>query len=65
MPVTNRAHSSTAFEQIVGGEREEATLGRRAEAMARSADALNRGRDGFGRIELAYEVDRADVDAQF
>src|ERR1700689_3883399 len=65
MPVPNRAHSGAAFEQIVGGQREEASLRRRAEAMPRAAHALNRSRDGFGRIELAYEVDRTDVDSQF
>src|SRR5208282_5369586 len=44
---------------------EEPALGRRAEAVPRAADALNRGRDGFGRIELAYELDSANVDAEF
>ena len=33
--------------------------------MPRAADALNRGRNRFGRIELADELDRADVDAEF
>ena len=65
MPVANRAHRCAAFEQIVGGEREEAALGGSAEAVSRAADALNRGRNGFGRIELAYEVDCADIDAEF
>src|ERR1019366_7595230 len=65
MPAANRAHRRAAFEQIVGGQREEASLGSRAEAVSRAADALNRGRDGFGRIELAYELDGADVDAEF
>src|SRR5208282_2325536 len=54
-----------AFEQIVGGQREEASLGSRTEAVSRAPDALNRGRDGLGRIELADEFDGADVDAEF
>ena len=65
MPLANRAHRRAAFEQVVGGHREEAALGRRAEAVPRAADALDGGRDGFGRIELADELDRADVDAEF
>src|SRR5271156_755084 len=65
MPAANRAHRGAAFEQVVGGHREEAALGRGAEAVPRSADALNGGRDGFGRIELADELDGADVDAEF
>ena len=65
MTAANRAHRRAAFEQIVGGEREEAPLGSRAKAVSRAADSLNRGRDGFGRIELAYELDGADVDAEF
>ena len=65
MPAANRAHRRAAFEQVVDGHREEAALGRCAEAMPRPADALNRGRDRFGRIDLADELDRADVDAEF
>src|SRR5271169_3537119 len=65
MPAANRAHRSAALEQVVGGHREEAALGRSAEAVPRSANALNGGRDGFGRIELADELDGADVDAEF
>ena len=65
MAAANRAHRRAAFEQIVDGQREQASLGSRAEAVARSADALNRGRDGFGRIELADQLDRADVDPEF
>ncbi len=53
MPGANRAHRRAAFEQIVGRQREEAPLRRRAEAVARAADPLNRGRDRFRRIELA------------
>src|ERR1700689_3583877 len=65
MPVANRTHRRPAFEQVIGGEREEAALRRRAQAVPRAPDALNRGRDGFGRIELAHELDRANVDTKF
>src|SRR5271170_5263323 len=65
MPAANRAHRSAAFEQVVGRHREEAAFGRSAETVPRSANALDGGRDGFGRIELADELDGADVDAEF
>src|SRR5580704_7540526 len=65
VPLANRAHGSATFEQVVGGHREEAALGRSAETVPRPADALNGSRDGFRRIELADELDRADVDAEF
>ncbi len=65
MPTANRAHRGRAFEQIVGGHREKSALRRRAEAMARAPDALNRGRDRFRRIDLAHQLDRADIDTKF
>src|SRR5208282_4093701 len=65
MPAANRAHRSAAFEQVVGGHREEAAFRRSAEAVPRPADALDGGRDGFGRIELTDELDGADVDTEF
>src|SRR5271168_1742733 len=64
MPAANRAHRSAAFEQVVGGHREEAALGRSAETVPRSANALDGGRNGFRRIELADELDGTDVDAE-
>src|SRR5260221_13163142 len=60
MPVANRAYRRAAFEQIVGGQRKESSLGCRAEAVSRAADALNRSRERVGVIELAYDLDPSD-----
>ena len=64
MAAADRAHRGGAFEKIVRGHREEAALGRRVEAMAGAADPLDRGGNRFRGIELADQLDRADVDAQ-
>src|SRR5579875_3141642 len=60
----NRADGGRAFEQIVGRQGEEASLRDAAEGVARTANPLNRRRDRFRRIDLADEIDRADIDSQ-
>ena len=62
--MANRAHRGGTFEQIVERKREQAPFRRRVELMARAADPLDRGRDALGRVDLADQLDRADVDTQ-
>ena len=54
-----------ALDKIVARKRKEAPLGRAADGVARTADALQEGRDRARRADLADEVDVADVDAEF
>ena len=52
-----------AFDEFVARQREEPPLWGACDGMARPADALEEGRDGPRRPELANEIDIADVDA--
>ena len=58
------AHEGGALDELVAGRREEAALRREAEGVAGAADALEEGRHAARRLELADEVDCADVDAE-
>ena len=62
----NRSHQRRAFDQLVAGRREDPAfrLGRVLDLMSRSADALQRDRDGSRRADLADQIDGADVDAE-
>ena len=60
----DRAHERGAFEQFVARRDVKNPLRLRADPVTRSADALQRNRDGARRAELNDEIDRADVDAQ-
>src|SRR6185312_14193220 len=63
--MADRSHRSGTLEQIVERECEQPALGRRVEAMTRTADTLDRGRDALGRIDLTDQIDRTDVDSEF
>src|SRR3990172_9467984 len=63
-PGLDGADRRGALEKLVAGRREEPSLRREAERVARAADALEEGRHATRRLDLADEVDRADVDAQ-
>ena len=53
-----------ALDEVVERQREQPPLRRRADGMARAADALEQRRDQPRRAHLADEVDVADVDAE-
>src|SRR5581483_4478051 len=53
------------FQQVVRRHRTEPDLQGGGEGMARPADALNRGGDELGRIELADEIDRDHINSEF
>ena len=53
-----------AFHEFVARQRKQARLGNAAHLVARAPGALQEGRDGSRRSELADEVDVADVDAE-
>ncbi len=59
------AHQGGAFDQLIAGGGEEAALGQRAHPVAGAADALQGDGDGARRADLADQVDRADIDAEF
>ena len=64
MPLADGADRRGAFGQVVDGERKKSPFRRRTEAMTGAAYALDRGRDRSGRVDLADQIDRADVDAK-
>ena len=53
-----------ALDEIVARERKQPALGRAADRVAGTADALQEGRDRARRADLADEIDVADVDAE-
>ena len=61
----DRAHQRRAFEQVVARGREQAAFGNRAAPVARTSDALQRHGNRARRIDLADQVDSADIDAEF
>ena len=61
----NRAHQRRALDQLVARGREEAALRHRAHPVAGAADALQRDGDRARRADLADQIHRADIDAQF
>jgi hypothetical protein len=58
------AHGRGELEEIVAGGGEESRLGNGAAPMAGAAGALQCGREGTRRVDLADEIDGADVDAE-
>src|SRR5688572_32176151 len=46
-----------SFDQVVAGQGEDAPLGHALHRMARTAHALQQGRDAVRRGDLAYEVE--------
>ena len=64
-PGLDGADERGALDELVARRREEAALRREAEGVAGAADALEEGRHAARRLELADEVDGADVDAEF
>ena len=63
MPLRTQREQRSRLAELVGGQREEASLGDR-EPRARPADALEEGGDRAGGAHLEDEVDVADVDTQ-
>ena len=61
MARTSAAHSISSS-RVVG---EEAAFRQRADPVPRAADALQRDRDRTRRADLADQIHRADIDAQF
>ena len=59
------AHQRGAFHQLVARGGEERGPWAARPPMPGAADALQRHRDGARRADLAHQVDRADIDAQF
>ena len=53
------------LEEVVAGGGEEAAFGDGSAPVAGAADALHGDGDGAGGVDLADEVDVADVDAEF
>src|SRR5258708_1966090 len=53
-----------ALPRLVTGQREQRTLGRRVDGVARPADALQEAGDRARRAELTDEIDIADVDTE-
>ena len=58
------AHDRGELHEVVAGGGEEARLGNGAAPMAGAAGALQCGREGARRVDLADEIDGADVDAE-
>ncbi|MNV26839.1 hypothetical protein D3C71_1179650 [compost metagenome] len=54
-----------AFDQVVAGGGEQATLGRAADLVPGAADPLQESGNRTWRGDLTHQVDVADVDAQF
>jgi hypothetical protein len=60
----DRPHQGGALHQLVARGREETAFGGPPEGMARAADPLEEAAHATRRLELADEVDRADVDPE-
>ena len=58
------AQQRRALEQVVPREREQPPLGNRLEMVTRAAHPLQQRGDRARRGDLAYQIDRADVDSQ-
>ena len=54
-----------AFHQFIARERKQSALGQAAARCSGAAHALEQGGNGTSRAELANEIDRTDIDAQF
>ena len=65
LATADRVHQRGALDQVVAAERKQAALGRRLDAVAGAAHALQEGGHRARRTELADEVHVADVDAEF
>ena len=59
------ANQRGALDQLIAGRGKEAALGREPQRVAGAANALEEGGDAARRLQLADEVHRADIDAQF
>ena len=64
-PGADGADHRGAFDQFVTRRAEEPALGQRSHPVTGAADALQGGGDGARRSDLADQVHRADIDAQF
>ena len=64
VPGPHRRQEGRALDQLVAGERVEATGGRALHVVVGPADALEECGDSPGRADLADQLDRPDVDAQ-
>src|SRR5581483_8045097 len=53
-----------AFDQFIARHGEDATLGNCTAPVARTADSLQRYGDRTRRTDLAYQVNKADVDSE-
>ena len=63
--LANGANRGGAFQQVVARGGEEAAFGDGSAPVTGAADALQRDGDGARRVDLADQVDGADVDAEF
>jgi hypothetical protein len=57
------AHERGAFEKIVARGGEEAAFGNCAAPVARAPNALQRYGNRPGRVDLAYEIDGANINS--
>jgi hypothetical protein len=62
--LAHRADEGRALDELVPRQREHSPLRRRAERVARAADALEQRRDRARRADLHDELDGADVDPE-
>src|SRR5262249_50297365 len=63
--VVDGVQHGDVLNEFIACEWEETAFGQTAAAMFRAADALEQGGNRARGAELAYEVDGADVDAEF
>ncbi len=63
--LANGANRGRAFQQVVARGGEQAAFGDGSAPVTGAAHALQRDRDGARRVDLADQVDGADVDAEF
>ena len=59
------AQRRDAFHQFIARQGKPAAFGQAAALMFRAADALEKGGDGTRGAQLANQIDRADINAQF
>ena len=64
LPATDAVDEGCALDQIVARERKQASLGRAADRVTGTADALQEGRDRARRTDLTNEIDVADIDPE-
>ena len=62
---SDAAKQRGAFDQFIAAQRENPAFGQTAAFVFRATDALQKRGDGTRRAELANQIHRADVDAEF